>query len=70
MLAKVVAVEPAEFKTWLATKKREIEAANKAAQTRREAEAKDAAAGDSPTGRSAEPARDDRAAPTTEGEGS
>jgi cytochrome c oxidase subunit 2 len=49
MLAKVVAVEPAEFKTWLATKKAEIEANNKAAQQRREQEAKDTAAGNSPT---------------------
>jgi len=48
MLAKVVAVEPDEFKTWLATKKREIDANNKAAQTRREREAKQTAAGDSP----------------------
>jgi len=48
MLAKVVAIEPAEFKTWLATKKAEIEANNKAAQQRREQEAKDTAAGDSP----------------------
>ncbi len=49
MLAKVVAVEPAEFKTWLATKKAEIDANNKAAQTRREAEAENAAAGDGET---------------------
>jgi cytochrome c oxidase subunit 2 len=49
MLAKVVAVTPDEFKTYLETKKREIEASNKAAQTRREAEAKDAAEGESPT---------------------
>jgi cytochrome c oxidase subunit 2 len=49
MLAKVVAVEPAEFKTWLANKKREIDANNKAAQARREKEAKDTAAGNSPT---------------------
>jgi cytochrome c oxidase subunit 2 len=48
MLAKVVAVEPAEFKTWLTTKKAEIEANNKAAQQRREQEAKQTAAGDSP----------------------
>jgi cytochrome c oxidase subunit 2 len=48
MLAKVVAVEPAAFKTWLENKKREIETANKAAQTRREAEAKALAAGDTP----------------------
>ncbi|HVF78151.1 MAG TPA: cytochrome c oxidase subunit II [Solirubrobacteraceae bacterium] len=48
MLAKVVAVEPDEFKAWLANKKREIDANNKAAQKRREQEAKDTAAGDSP----------------------
>ncbi|MGH2899351.1 MAG: cytochrome c oxidase subunit II, partial [Solirubrobacteraceae bacterium] len=48
MVAKVVAVSPQEFKTWLATKKSEIEAANKAAQTRREAEAKQTAAGATP----------------------
>ncbi len=35
MVAKVVAVQPAEFKRWLVTKKREIEAANKAAEVRR-----------------------------------
>jgi heme/copper-type cytochrome/quinol oxidase subunit 2 len=49
MLAKVVAVTPDEFKTYLETKKREIEANNKAAQTRREQEAKDTAQGESPT---------------------
>ncbi len=48
MLAKVVAVEPAEFKTWLASKKREIDASNKAAQQRRAKEAEDIAAGESP----------------------
>jgi cytochrome c oxidase subunit 2 len=48
MIAKVVAVEPDEFKTWLETKKREIEAANKAAQTRREKEAKQIAEGETP----------------------
>ncbi len=48
MLADVVALEPDEFKTWLATKKREIDANNKAAQQRREQEARDAAEGDSP----------------------
>jgi len=35
MVAKVRAVTPAEFKTWLATKRQEIDAANKAAETRR-----------------------------------
>ena len=40
MVAKVVAVEPAEFKQWLATKQKEIDEANKAAQARREQEAK------------------------------
>lgn len=49
MLAKVVAIPPDEFKTWLETKKREIDANNKAAQERRAQEAQDTAAGDSPT---------------------
>lgn len=44
MVARVVAVEPAEFKLWLARKAREIETANKAAQARREAEDKARAA--------------------------
>lgn len=35
MVATVRAISPAEFKTWLAQKKTEIEAANKLAQTRR-----------------------------------
>jgi cytochrome c oxidase subunit 2 len=48
MRAKVIAVSPAEFKDWLARKKTEIAAANKAAQTRREQEAKDLAAGKTP----------------------
>jgi cytochrome c oxidase subunit 2 len=48
MLAKVVAVEPDEFKTWLENKRREIDDNNKAAQQRREQEAQDTAAGDSP----------------------
>ena len=48
MLAKVVALEPAAFKTWLENKKREIDASNKAAQQRREEEAEDTQAGDSP----------------------
>jgi cytochrome c oxidase subunit 2 len=46
MIAKVVAIEPEEFKTWLEEKKREIAAANKAAQQRREAEAANPPAGD------------------------
>lgn len=49
MLAKVRAIAPDEFKTWLENKKREIEANNKAAQQRREQEAKDTAQGESPT---------------------
>jgi cytochrome c oxidase subunit 2 len=48
MVARVVAVEPAQFKRWLATKRREIDAANKAAEVRREAEAKETDAGASP----------------------
>ncbi|MFP5379976.1 MAG: hypothetical protein ACLGHP_09565 [Vicinamibacteria bacterium] len=48
MYAKVVAVPPAEFRAWLQTKKREIDAGNKAAQQRREAEAREIAAGESP----------------------
>lgn len=66
MLAKVVAVEPDEFKAWLATKKAEIDANNKAAQERREQEAKDTAAGDSPT-EDSKPADSETAA---QGEGS
>ncbi|MGH2943899.1 MAG: cytochrome c oxidase subunit II, partial [Solirubrobacteraceae bacterium] len=50
MLAKVVAVEPAEFTTWLEGKKREIEAANKAAQVRREQETQEIQQGTSPAG--------------------
>ncbi len=46
MIAKVVAIEPDEFKSWLEEKKREIAAANKAAQQRREAEAANPPAGD------------------------
>ncbi|HWI08906.1 MAG TPA: cytochrome c oxidase subunit II [Solirubrobacteraceae bacterium] len=48
MLAKVVAIEPDEFERWLENKKREIDANNKAAQERREAEAEDLAEGASP----------------------
>jgi cytochrome c oxidase subunit II len=48
MLAKVVAVEPAEFETWLANKRSQIDTANKAAQTRREAEAKNTAKAQTP----------------------
>ena len=50
MLAKVVAMEPDDFRTWLENKKREITANNKAAQVRRETEAKDLAEGESPIG--------------------
>ena len=57
MLAKVVAVEPAEFKTWLETKKREIEANNKAAQQRREMESAQLTEGESPTGANEETAK-------------
>lgn len=56
MLAKVVAVEPAEFTTWLENKKREIDANNKAAQQRREQESRELAAGQSPTGANEETA--------------
>ena len=48
MVAKVVAVEPDEFREWLATKKREIDANNQAAQERREEEAEDLAEGATP----------------------
>jgi len=48
MIATVVAVQPAEFKQWLTSKKGEIDAANKAAQKRRKAEAEETAAGESP----------------------
>jgi cytochrome c oxidase subunit 2 len=48
MLAKVVAIEPDAFKTWMENKRREIDASNKAAQQRRETEAKETAQGDSP----------------------
>ncbi len=43
MLAKVVAIEPARFKLWLAQKKREIDAANQAAKVRRAAESRNLA---------------------------
>jgi cytochrome c oxidase subunit 2 len=55
MIAKVVAVEPAEFKRWLASKKAEIDAANKDAQTRRKQEAEEIAAGASPVNRESAP---------------
>jgi cytochrome c oxidase subunit 2 len=48
MVAKVVAVSPAAFKAWLARKKTEIEAADKAAQTRRAQENQQTDAGASP----------------------
>jgi cytochrome c oxidase subunit 2 len=44
MVAQVRAIEPAEFKTWLETKKREIDESNTAALARRESDA--LAAGD------------------------
>jgi cytochrome c oxidase subunit 2 len=48
MVAKVVAVSPAAFKAWLARKKREIDAADKAAQTRRAQENQQTQEGASP----------------------
>jgi len=42
MVAQVRAIEPAAFKTWLADKKREIDESNKAALTRRQADATEA----------------------------
>jgi cytochrome c oxidase subunit 2 len=48
MVARVVAVTPVQFKAWLARKKREIAASNKAAQTRRAQEAKQLQQGQSP----------------------
>ena len=48
MIAKVVAVEPDQFKAWLAQKRREIQASDKAAQKRREAEGKELNEGISP----------------------
>lgn len=44
MVAQVTAVPPAQFKQWLAQKRSEIEASDKAAQVRREQEAQQAAA--------------------------
>jgi cytochrome c oxidase subunit 2 len=49
MRAKVVAIEPDQFKTWLENKRREIDANNKAAEVRRKQEAAQTAAGDTPT---------------------
>ncbi len=60
MVAKVVAVEPAQFKQWLASKKREIEAANKAAEVRRKRENELTDAGASPV---------NNETPPTQGEG-
>jgi cytochrome c oxidase subunit 2 len=51
MVAQVRAVEPAAFKTWLETKKREIDESNKDALARREADA--LAAGDPSAGNKA-----------------
>jgi len=48
MVAKVVAVPPAEFKQWLADKRRDIQAADKDAQTKRAQEAQATAQGASP----------------------
>ena len=48
MVAKVVAVTPAEFKAWLERKRTEIDEADKAAQTRRAQESKQTDAGASP----------------------
>jgi cytochrome c oxidase subunit 2 len=48
MRAKVVALEPAVFKRWLATKAREIKDSNLAAQKRRATEAKQLQQGNSP----------------------
>jgi cytochrome c oxidase subunit 2 len=49
MIAKVVALEPADFKAWLERKRREIDANNKAAQQRREQESREIGEGESPT---------------------
>jgi heme/copper-type cytochrome/quinol oxidase subunit 2 len=46
MIATVRAVEPAEFKAWLATKKTEIQAADKLAEAERKTIADQASAGD------------------------
>ena len=48
MIAKVVALEPADFKRWMADKQREIKAANEAAQKRRETESAQLEEGNSP----------------------
>ena len=48
MIAKVVALEPAAFKTWLTTKKAEIKAANDAAAKRRAEESEQLEQGNSP----------------------
>jgi cytochrome c oxidase subunit 2 len=48
MTAKVVALEPAAFKTWLATKKAEIKASNDAAAKRRAEESEQLEQGTSP----------------------
>jgi cytochrome c oxidase subunit 2 len=55
MIAKVIAVEPAEFKQWLAGKKAEIEAANKAAEVRRKQENEQTDQGESPVNNSTPP---------------
>ncbi len=48
MTAKVVALEPAEFKSWMERKTREIKAANDAAAERRRAESAELEEGESP----------------------
>ncbi|CAA9474137.1 MAG: Cytochrome c oxidase polypeptide II [uncultured Solirubrobacteraceae bacterium] len=67
MYATVVAVEPDQFKRWLANKKREIDANNKAAQQRRAKEAEELAGGESPT-EDANPVEESEAA-AAQGEG-
>ena len=53
MVARVRAVEPAEFKVWLERKKQEIEAADKLAQARRKQEATTAQEGQGKAGQTA-----------------
>ncbi len=50
MIAKVVAMTPDRFETWLETKKREIKANNQAAQQRRKEESEELAEGEGPIG--------------------
>ncbi len=66
MVAQVRAVEPDEFKAWLASKKQEIQESNDAAATRRKADAEAAAASTSDEGASGEtPADEDSASEST-----